>query len=68
MVSSARTTPITAAETELPIERIGVLGLLAEAVSDWGTAPMMRAVAPWAKPTPVLQTMVTASRLQVDRS
>ncbi len=39
----ARTTPMTAAETEVPMERIRVLKLLAEAVSSCGTAPMMSA-------------------------
>ncbi len=39
----ARTTPATALETEVPMERISVLRLLAAAVSDTGTAAMISA-------------------------
>lgn len=64
VVILARTTPITAAAKDVPIERIRALKLFADAVSDWGTALMMSAgIAPYAKPTPELQTRVTISRL-----
>ena len=39
----ASTTPMTALETEVPIDRISVLSPLAAAVSDSGTAPMISA-------------------------
>ncbi|MFD0657454.1 hypothetical protein [Thermocatellispora tengchongensis] len=39
----ARTMPMTALETEEPIERINVLRPLAEPVSEAGTAPTIRA-------------------------
>lgn len=43
VVSWARTTPTTAEATGVPIERISVLKLLAEAVFSRGTAPMISA-------------------------
>src|SRR5690606_5338188 len=43
VVISARITPTAAADTVVPIERIRVLNPLADAVSDGGTALMIRA-------------------------
>src|SRR3546814_3760916 len=39
----ARTTPTTAAANDVPMERVNVLKLFAEAVSVMGTEPMIRA-------------------------
>ncbi len=67
VVSWASTTPTTAAETEVPSERIRLLKLFAEAVSESGTALMISAgIAPYARPTPALQISVTTSTPQVD--
>lgn len=64
MVIRARTTPVTAAAKDVLIERVREVKLFADAVSDRAPAPMTSAgIAPWAKPTPELQTRVTISRL-----
>ena len=63
----ASTTPTTAAEIEVPTERIRVLTLVADAVSEIGTEPMIRAgIAPYARPTPELMTHTATSTPQVE--
>src|SRR5690242_10946146 len=67
VVICASTTPTTAADTDVPTERIRVLTLVADAVSDRGTEPMIRAgIAPYARPTPELTTHTATSRPQVE--